>query len=64
MPAEPSLHGLKSEQVYVIFQALLAGKSHPLYEPANKMAKQYCDKYEEAILKPSVMGSTKRMSAA
>ena len=64
MPMEPTLHGLKSEQVYVIFQALLAGKSHSLYETATKMARQYCEKYQEAVLKPTYNSGTKRATAA
>lgn len=58
------LHGLKADQVYVIFQAMLAGKSHSLYETANRMAKNYCEKYEEAILKPTLGGNAKRANAA
>ncbi len=64
MPAEPNLHGLKSDQVYVIFEAMLAGKTHTLYETATKMARQYCDKYQEAVLKPYHGSITKRATAA
>ena len=64
MPAETNLHGLKSDQVYVIFEALLAGKTHTLYETATRMARQYCDKYQEAVLKPYIGAGAKRATAA
>ncbi len=50
MAIDPKLHGLVSDQMYVMFQALLEGKSHPLFETSSKMAKEYINEHQAEMI--------------
>ena len=50
MAIESRLHDLAADQVYVMFQALLEGKDHPLYDTASKMAKDYIKDHQTEMI--------------
>jgi len=50
MAIESRLHDLVADQVYVMFQALLQGKDHPLYDTASKMAKDYIKDHQTEMI--------------
>jgi len=50
MAMESRLHDLVSDQVYVILQALLQGKDHPLHTEAADMAKEYIKNHQAEMI--------------
>jgi hypothetical protein len=50
MAMESRLHELGADQVYVIFQALLQGKDHPLHQEASDMAKEYIKDHQTEMI--------------
>lgn len=50
MAMESRLHDLMSDQVYVIFQALLEGKDHPLHREASDMAREYIKDHQAELM--------------
>ena len=50
MAIESRLHDLVADQAYVIFQALLEGKNHPLYDTASKIAKDYIKDHQGEMI--------------
>lgn len=62
--AEPRMHDLVSDQVYVILQALLQGKDHPLFGDAEKLAKEYIKSHQAEMLQRGSDIRGKRVASA
>jgi len=50
MAMENRLHDLVADQVYVILQALLQGKDHPLHKEASDMAREYIKDHQAEMI--------------